>query len=149
MPRPRPAPPRKARQRHVAYADADAPLVYSAIVSGVHAIVGAVAVAVSALAALVGGLVYWRGRGVGAIATNVLALAQTALVAQVGMGLLLLADDRRAADQLHYLYGSLALAAVLSPWFYAPEAGPRRLLWFAGATAVAAALGARAFMTGS
>jgi hypothetical protein len=101
-----------------------------------------------AAGAFVGGLHYWRGRGAGAVTTHLLALAQTLLVAQVGVGLLLLSDGRRAPDQLHYVYGSLALAAALVPWFYAPESGPRRLLWFAGLTALAAALAIRAFMTG-
>lgn len=101
-----------------------------------------------AVAAFLGGLLYWRGRGAGAIATHLLSLAQTLLVAQVGIGLLLLADDRRAAGDTHYLYGSLALGAALAPWFYAPAVGPRRLLWFAGTTGLAAALAVRAFMTG-
>ena len=110
---------------------------------------GGIVVAVCVLAALIGGYAYWRRRGVGAVTTHALALAQTALVAQVGIGLLLLADDRRAADELHYVYGTLALGSVLAPWFYAPAVGPRRLLWFAGTTALAGALAVRAFMTGS
>ncbi len=115
----------------------------------VHQVLGGIVVAVCALAALIGGYAYWRRRGVGAVTTHALALAQTALVAQVGIGLLLLADDRRAADELHYVYGTLALGSVLAPWFYAPAAGPRRLLWFAGTTGLAGALAVRAFMTGS
>jgi hypothetical protein len=118
-------------------------------VDGVHEIVGAVAIAICAAAALAGGSAYWRRRGAGRVTTHALALAQTALVAQVGIGLLLLADERRAADQLHYAYGTLALAAALAPWFYAPAAGPRRLLWFAATTALAGALAVRAFMTGA
>ena len=114
---------------------------------GVHRAVAFAAIAVCALAALAGGLTYWRGRGAGALTTHLLALAQTLLVAQVGLGLLLLSDHRRAADRLHYLYGSLALGAALVPWFYAPAEGPRRLLWFAGMTALAAALAVRAFLT--
>ena len=43
----------------------------------------------------------------------------------------------------------MALGVALVPWFYAPERGPRRLLWFAGTTAVAGALAIRAYMTGS
>lgn len=116
--------------------------------AGVHPWLGVAVIGVCAVAALIGGWLYWRGRGVGMVTTNLLALTQTLLVAQVGVGLLLLADDRRAADQLHYLYGTLALAAVLAPWFYAPESGPRRLLWFAGTSGLAAALAIRAFMTG-
>jgi hypothetical protein len=118
-------------------------------VEGVHHVVGAVVIAICAAAALIGGIGYWRRRGVGALTTHALALAQTALVAQVGLGLLLLADDRRAADDLHYVYGTLALGAGLAPWFYAPAVGPRRLAWFAGTTALAGALAVRAFMTGS
>ena len=85
----------------------------------------------------------------GPLVANLLALAQTLLVAQVALGLLLLSDDRRAADELHYVYGSLSLGAILAPWMYAPAEGPRRLLWFAGTSFLAAALAVRAFMTGS
>lgn len=114
----------------------------------VHVVVGGLVIAGCAVAALVGGLSYWRSRGVGSIVAHLLSLAQTLLVAQVGLGLLLLAGERRAGEDTHYLYGALALGAVLAPWFYAPPAGPRRLLWFAGTTALAAALAVRAFMTG-
>ena len=86
----------------------------------------------------------WPGRqGV----SQLLALAQTLLVAQVGLGLLLLSDHRRAPDRLHYAYGTFALLAALSPWLYAPLDPRARLLWFAVATLVAAALGVRAYMT--
>ena len=113
-----------------------------------HEILAFLVVGVPALSAFVGGLVYWRRRGKGRLLAHLLALAQTLLVAQVGLGLLLLSDDRRAADELHYVYGSLSLAAILAPWLYAPAQGPKRLLWFAGTSLVAAALAVRAFMTG-
>ena len=80
---------------------------------------------------------------------HALALAQTLIVAQVGLGLLLLSDDRRAPDDLHYAYGTFALAAVVSPWLYAPTEPRARLLWFAGATLLAGALAVRAYTTGS
>jgi hypothetical protein len=83
----------------------------------------------------------------GATVTHALALAQTLIVAQVALGLLLLSDHRRAPDRLHYAYGTFALLAVLSPWLYAPSEPRARLLWFAIATLVAAALGVRAYMT--
>ena len=90
----------------------------------------------------------YRRRGVaGRVVAQLLALAQTVLVAQVGLGLLLLGDHRRAGDRLHYVYGSLALLATLSPWLYAPAEPRRRLLWFGGATLVAAALAVRAYLT--
>jgi hypothetical protein len=114
-----------------------------------HAFLAPLVVAVPALAAFAGGLVYWRRRGAGRWLAHALALAQTLLVAQVALGLLLLSDDRRAADELHYAYGSLSLAAILAPWMYAPAEGPKRLLWFAGTSFLAAALAVRAMMTGS
>ena len=114
-----------------------------------HEFLAFLVVGVPALAALAGGIVYWRRRVAGRWLAHLLALAQTLLVAQVGIGLLLLSDDRRAADDLHYAYGSLALAAILAPWMYAPAEGRRRLLWFAGTSLLAAALAVRAMMTGS
>jgi hypothetical protein len=87
-----------------------------------------------------------RGRA-GASVAQLLALAQTLIVAQVAIGLLLLSGHRRASDHLHYAYGTFALLAVLSPWLYAPSDPRARLLWFAVATLIAAALGVRAYMT--
>jgi hypothetical protein len=113
-----------------------------------HNILAVLVVGVPALAALAGGFVYWRRRVAGRLLANLLVLAQTLLVAQVGLGLLLLSDGRRAGEELHYVYGSLSLGAILAPWMYAPAEGPRRLLWFAGTSLLAAALAVRAFMTG-
>jgi hypothetical protein len=109
------------------------------------------AVAVIGVAAIAGvwALVsYRRGRDAGVLGRQLLALAQTLLIAQVGLGLLLLSDDRRAGEELHYAYGTLALAAVLAPWLYAPREPRRRLVWFAGATLLAGALAVRAYTTG-
>jgi len=94
-----------------------------------------------------GAALYARRRHAGTLVSQLLALAQTLLVAQVALGLLLLSDHRRADDHLHYAYGTFALLAVLSPWLYAPVEPRARLAWFAGATLVAAALAIRAYMT--
>ena len=91
---------------------------------------------------------YYRRSAARGLVTHLLALGQTLLVAQVGLGLLLLSDHKRAPEHLHYLYGTLSLAAVLSPWLYAPREPRRRLAWFAGATLIAGALSVRATMTG-
>jgi hypothetical protein len=101
----------------------------------------------TALAAVWGGYAYFRPTARGALLPHVLALVQTLLVAQVGLGLLLLSDERRAPDDLHYVYGSLALGAVLAPWMYAPAEPRRRLAWFAVATLIAGALAVRAYTT--
>jgi hypothetical protein len=112
----------------------------------VHVVLGIAVIAVCVAAALLGFIAYRRGAG--AVVSHALALAQTVLVAQVALGLLLVSDGRRAPDKLHYAYGVLALGVALAPWFYAPAEGPRRLLWFAGTTLVAGALAVRAFTTG-
>src|SRR4249920_2247911 len=57
-----------------------------------HSWLGGIAIGVCSVGALVGGILYWRGRGAGRVTAHVLSLAQTLLVAQVGLGLLLLAD---------------------------------------------------------
>ena len=102
---------------------------------------------VTTLSALWGGIAYFRVGTAGALLAHLLTLSQTLLVAQVGLGLLLLSDHRRAGGQLHYAYGTFALLAVLSPWFYAPAEPRKRLAWFAGATLVATALAVRAYTT--
>jgi hypothetical protein len=113
-----------------------------------HAGLGIAVLVVCAAGGLLA-LVAYRRRSAGAFVSHGVVLAQTALIAQAAVGLLLLSDDRRASDRLHYAYGALALGVALAPWFYAPDTPERRLLWFAVATLLAAALAARAFMTGS
>ena len=101
-----------------------------------------------AVCALASGAAFWARRTrAGQAVAQLLALAQTLLVAQVGLGLLLLSRHHRAHDRLHYAYGTFALLAVLSPWLYAPADPRARLTWFAVATLVAAALAVRAWMT--
>jgi uncharacterized membrane protein HdeD (DUF308 family) len=118
----------------------------AAVLTAHHANAFAI-LALSVATALAGFVAYRRRNVAGRTLTHLIALVQTLLVAQVALGLLLLSDHRRAADHLHYVYGTLALLAVLTPWFYAPPDPRRRLLWFAGATLLAGALGTRAYMT--
>ncbi len=103
---------------------------------------------VIAVCLVASGAAFWaRRRQAGMTVAQLLALAQTLIVAQVAMGLLLLSRHHRAKDHLHYAYGTFSLLAVLSPWLYAPTEPRARLLWFAVAMLVAAALGVRAYMT--
>ena len=88
-----------------------------------------------------------RKRTPGRVYAHVLALAQSLVLAQVALGLLLMSDGLRATDDLHYLYGALALVTLLSPWLYAPPVPARRLVWFVGATLLASALSVRAYTT--
>ena len=79
------------------------------------------------MSAVWGWIAYFRRGTAGTPLAHLLTLCQTLLVAQVGLGLLLLSSDHRAPEQLHYAYGTFALLAVLSPWFYAPKEPRRRL----------------------
>ncbi len=112
----------------------------------VHHVNAFLVIAVCA-AAGIGSLVARRRRAAGRTLGHLIALAQTLLVAQALLGLLLLAEHRRAADRLHYAYGTFALLAVFAPLVYAPSDPRARLLWFGVATLLAAALGVRAYMT--
>ena len=114
-----------------------------------HATLALAVVAAAVVAAVWSTIAYRRRREPAPLLAHVIALTQTLLVAQVGLGLLLLSDRRRAGDDLHYVYGTLALVAALSPWLYAPHERRRRLLWFAGATLLAGALAVRAWTTGN
>ena len=107
-----------------------------------------IAVVAANLLAFGWGLSYvLRKRPPGRVYGHALALAQSLVIAQVALGLLLMSDGLRASDDLHYLYGALALVAVLSPWLYTPPVPARRLAWFVGATLLASALSVRAYTT--
>ena len=98
------------------------------------------------VSAVWGWIAYFRRGTAGKTLAHLLTLCQTLLVAQVGLGLLLLSSNHRAPEQLHYAYGTFALLAVLSPGS-TRRRSPKRLAWFSGATLVAAALAVRAYTT--
>ena len=112
-----------------------------------HAVNGGVLIAANLLAFGWGLAYVLRKRTPGRVYAHVLALAQSLVIAQVALGLLLLSAGARTVDRLHYLYGFLSLVAVLSPWLYAPPVPSRRLAWFTGATLFATALSVRAYTT--
>jgi hypothetical protein len=116
-------------------------------VVGLHELNAFLVVATNLLAFGWGAWYLWRKRYPGRIYAHLLAAAQALLIAQVALGLLLLSDGHRAPDELHYLYGALALGAALAPWLYAPPVPARRLAWFVGATLFATALAVRAYTT--
>jgi len=116
---------------------------------GLHMVVAIVVIAVNVAAGALGIVYHRRRTDPPRLFAHLVALGQVLLIGQGAIGLLLLSSHRRAPDRLHYLYGALALAAVLSPWVYAPPDERRRVLWFALAALLAAALSVRAFVTGS
>ena len=75
----------------------------------VHVALGIAVIVVCVASAALGFVAYRRAVGGGAFVSHALVLAQTLLIAQAAVGLLLLSDGRRAPDRLHYTYGALAL----------------------------------------
>jgi hypothetical protein len=118
-----------------------------AAVLRLHHALGLAILVVAAVATIWGAWAYFQRRDAGYGLGHALTLVQTLLIGQVALGLLLVSDDRRAPDQLHYAYGTLALVATLAPWLYAPTEPRRRLAWFVGATLLAGALATRAYLT--
>ena len=114
-----------------------------------HAINAVLLIAANLLAFGWGAVYLRRRRTPGRVYAHALALAQALVIAQVAIGLLLLSEGYGSPDELHPLYGGLALLAVLSPWVYAPPVPARRLAWFVGASLLASALSVRAYLTGA
>ena len=116
----------------------------------VHVALG-VAILVVCVGSAVLGFVAYRRRGSGGAFVSHALVARADASHRPGSGRAPApaSDGRRAPEKLHYTYGALALGLALTPWFYAPATGPRRLLWFAVTTLVAGALAVRAFMSGS
>jgi hypothetical protein len=114
----------------------------------VHAVVGSLLIAANAAAALWGYVAYRRNRAPRPLYRHLLAAAQTLVIAQATLGLILLSQGDEPGDSLHFIYGLLPLLAVAYPYALRGEDGRRNLLLFTIGSALVAALGIRAFMTG-
>src|SRR6476659_7724168 len=108
----------------------------------VHMILGASVILVNLAVAVWGFVAYRRNAPPGRAFMQCLALAQTLVI-----GLLLLSDDYRPADKLHFAYGLLPLLAVAYPYALRSDDGRRNILYFSIGSALIAALGVRAYMT--
>jgi hypothetical protein len=111
-------------------------------------IVGILLILTNATAAIWGYVAYRRNAPPGAAFKQVLALAQTMVVAQATLGLVLVSDGLRPGDKLHFAYGLIPLLAVAYPYALRGEDGRRNILYFSVGSALVAALGVRAYMTG-
>lgn len=80
--------------------------------SEAHAVLGFAVLATNLLAGAWGG-VAWMRREPSVTFWYLLRAAQVVVVAQVVLGLLLLAGGRRAPDSLHFLYGIAPLVVAL------------------------------------
>jgi hypothetical protein len=114
----------------------------------VHMILGASVILVNLGVAVWGFVAYRRNAPPGPAFMQCLALAQTLVIGQAFLGLLLLSDGYRPADKLHFAYGLLPLLAVAYPYALRSDDGRRNILYFSIGSALIAALGVRAYMTG-
>lgn len=97
-----------------------------------HALLGSVVMAVTALFAVGAGVAAWLDRGHGLVRRAGLAIAAI-LVLQVLVGVVLYLGGTRPAEGLHLLYGVVILAVLPFASSFASEAPPRS---YSGALAV-------------
>ncbi|HYX86848.1 MAG TPA: hypothetical protein VE777_17905 [Gaiellales bacterium] len=114
----------------------------------VHAVVGALVILTNAAAGVWGYAAYRRDRPPRPAYQQLLAAAQTLVIGQATLGLILLSQGNEPGDRLHFVYGLLPLLAVAYPYALRGDDGRRNLLLFSVSSALIAALGIRAFMTG-
>ena len=114
----------------------------------VHLVVGTLLLLLNLVAGLWGLVVYRRRVEPGAAFQQVLALSHTFVFAQGLLGLLLLSGQRRAPDQLHYVYGLLPSALVVFAYSARTESPRRNILVFTIIALVIAGLATRAWLTG-
>ena len=114
------------------------------MVTDIHIALGALVIAIN-LVAGVWGLLVWRRRlPAGRAYAQVLAASQTVIFGQAILGLLLLSQNLRAAQQLHYVYGLLPAGLVIFAWSARRSDHLRNVLIFSIAALLAAALATRA-----
>ena len=113
------------------------------MVTQVHLWLGILVIGIN-LAAGVWGLFVWRQRlPANRSYAQVLAASQTVIIGQAVLGLLLLSQNLRAAEQLHYVYGLPPAAMVIFAYSARRDNHLRNILIFSIAALLAAALATR------
>jgi len=113
-----------------------------------HYVLGVAVIAINLVAGLWGIAIWRRWLPTGRAYAQVLAASQTVIVGQALIGLLLLSQNLRAPEELHYVYGLLPAALVVFAYSARRADERRNILIFAIASVLAAALSIRAFMSG-
>ena len=116
------------------------------MVTEIHLWLGVLVIAINLIAAVWGFLVWKRLLPANKVYAQVLAASQTVIVGQAIIGLLLLSQNLRAAQQLHYVYGLLPAAMVIFAYSARGRDQQRNILIFSIAALLAAGLSARALM---
>jgi hypothetical protein len=114
------------------------------VVTQLHLWLGLLVIAINLVAGIWGLLVWRRKLPANKAYAQVLAASQTVIVGQAIIGLLLLSQNLRAAEQLHYVYGLLPAAMVVFAYSARRDDHLRNILIFSIAALLAAALSIRA-----
>ncbi|MGA0122205.1 MAG: hypothetical protein ACO3KD_04260 [Gaiellales bacterium] len=112
-----------------------------------HYVLGVAVIAINLLAGLWGVAIWRRWLPTGRVYAQILAASQTLIVGQALIGLLLLSQNLRAPEQLHYVYGLLPAALVVFAYSARRDDVRRNVLIFSIAALLAAALAVRAFVS--
>lgn len=114
------------------------------MVTQLHLWLGLIVIAINLIAGIWGLLVWRRKLPANKAYAQVLAASQTVIVGQAIIGLLLLSQNLRAAEQLHYVYGLLPAGMVVFAYSARRDDHLRNILIFSIAALLAAALSIRA-----
>ena len=114
------------------------------MVTQLHLWLGLIVIAINLVAGVWGLLVWRRKLPANRAYAQVLAASQTVIVGQAIIGLLLLSQNLRAAEQLHYVYGLLPAGMVVFAYSARRDDHLRNILIFSIAALLAAALSIRA-----
>ena len=115
------------------------------MVTTIHLWLGILVISINLIAAVWGLLVWRQWLPANKVYAQILAASQTVIVGQAIIGLLLLSQNLRVAQQLHYVYGLLPAALVIFAYSARGRDPRRNILIFSIAALLAAGLSARAF----
>ena len=116
------------------------------MVTDIHIGLGVVVIAINLIAGI-WGLFVWRQKlPANKYFAQVLAASQTVIIGQAILGLLLLSQNLRAAQQLHYVYGLLPVAMIIFAYSARGKENGRNILIFSIAALLSMGLATRALM---
>ena len=114
------------------------------MVTNIHIGLGFLVIAINLVAGIWGLLVWRQKLPANKYYAQVLAASQTVIIGQAVLGLLLLSQNLRVAQQLHYVYGLLPVAMIIFAYSARGKENGRNILIFSIAALLSMGLGARA-----
>ncbi len=116
------------------------------MVTDIHIGLGVVVIAINLIAGIWGLFVWKQKLPANKYFAQVLAASQTVIIGQAILGLLLLSQNLRAAQQLHYVYGLLPVAMIIFAYSARGKENGRNILIFSIAALLSMGLATRALM---